>query len=208
MKLTNNKSIKIDIFSDIVCPWCYIGLKNLENAFLNRNQLVPRYIWHAFFLNPDLPKSGIDREQYLKLKFGKNVDSVYKNIQKSGEKSGVFFNFSKISKTPNTKIIHKIIISSNNSKKISEIFFKSYFIEGKDISNENIIKNILLNNNINYENLEKKFIIAEKKINKDLNFAINHNINSVPVFIFNDEYLISGAHSKKIFLNILDTISN
>ena len=208
MKLNNNKLIKIDIFSDIVCPWCYIGLRNLENAFLNRNQLVPKYIWRAFFLNPHLPKSGIDREQYLKLKFGKNLDSVYKNIKKSGEKSGILFNFSKILKTPNTKNIHKIIISSNNSKKLSEIFFKSYFIEGKDISNENIIKNILLNNNINYENLKKKFIIAEKKINIDLNFAIQHNINSVPVFIFNDEYLISGAHSKKIFLNILNTISN
>ena len=104
--------IDIDIFADIICPWCYIGKKRLEAAFAMRPHITPRYRWRTFLLNPTMPQQGMDRQAYLHAKFGPAASAVYARISKAGSESGIDFNFMDIEKTPDTRPIHKLLIAA------------------------------------------------------------------------------------------------
>ena len=123
-------TLKIEIFADIVCPWCYIGKKRLEKALLNRPDIDVELKWRAFLLNPSIQKSGIDRKQYLLAKFGHAASSVYSRIEKAGKEAGINFNFEDITRTPDSRSVHEILLASGiDGYKLSELFFKAYFLD-------------------------------------------------------------------------------
>ena len=131
--------IDIDIFADIICPWCYIGKKRLEVAFAMRPHITPRYRWRTFLLNPTMPQQGMDRQAYLHAKFGPAASAVYARISKAGSESGIDFNFMDIEKTPDTRPIHKLLIAAGQqAEPLSELFYHAYFLDGLDISSQDV----------------------------------------------------------------------
>ena len=130
--------IQIDLFSDVICPWCFIGKRRLERALNQRSNPDVDISWRAFQLNPDMPKTGMHRDHYLEAKFGgpERAKTIYENIRKTGEMEGIEFKFEKIKKTPNTVLAHRLI-SWSKDQKISDLvvesLFKAYFYEGRDI---------------------------------------------------------------------------
>jgi predicted DsbA family dithiol-disulfide isomerase len=192
--------MKINVFADTICGWCFIGHTNLNNA-LKKFSNIKFDIRHIpFQLNPDMPVEGISREKYLEIKFGGKgyAAPMYENMRLKAKESGMNFNLEKINKTPNTVLSHLLIILSeqfNLSNEIKEKIYQSYFVDGLDIGNLDTLINIAKQNNIS-ENVFKEFI-NEKNIelvNSKILDAKEKNINGVPFFEIGKDF-ISGAQS-------------
>ena len=100
------KTLTIDVVSDVVCPWCYVGKRRLEGALemlaKEHPDVVPEVRWHAFQLNPEMQPEGIERSEYVKNKFGDRADSIYERVSGVGEDVGIAFKFDQIKRQPNT----------------------------------------------------------------------------------------------------------
>jgi predicted DsbA family dithiol-disulfide isomerase len=103
--------IQIDLFSDFVCPWCFIGKRRLEQAIAARPEQHVAIRWRTFQLNPDMPRDGMLRQHYVEAKFGgpERADQIYSSIRDAGEAVGLPFAFEKIERAPNTVAAHRLI---------------------------------------------------------------------------------------------------
>lgn len=204
--------IKIDIVSDTVCPWCYIGKKRLDKAIEDYKDQEFEINWHAFQLNPNMPIEGINRELYLSTKFGgkERADSIYEQIKQAGSSSNISFNFNEMSIMPNSFYSHMLIELSkeqNLQNEIAESLFDAFFIKGKNIGNLSELTNIAISNNI------KDFNEDLFKNRKDLRNIIqtsdensrSKGVSGVPFFIINNNYAISGAQESEVFKKIFET---
>ena len=192
--------MKINVFADTICGWCFIGHKNLNNA-LRKFSNIEFDIHHVpFQLNPNMPAEGISREKYLEIKFGGKdfATPMYENMKLKAKESGVNFNLDKIKRTPNTVLSHLLINLSkqfNLQNEIKEKIYQSYFIDGLDIGDINILINIAKQNNIS-ENVFKKFIDNKniENVNSKIVVAKEKGISGVPFFEIGKNF-ISGAQS-------------
>ena len=192
--------MKINVFADTICGWCFIGNTNLNSA-LKKFPNIKFDIHHVpFQLNPDMPANGISREDYLEIKFGgkDSATPIYENMKLKAKESGINFNLDKIKKTPNTVLSHLLINLSeqfNLQNEIKEKIYQSYFIDGLDIGDIKILINIAKQNNIS-ENVFKDFINEKniENINSKIVVAKEKGISGVPFFeVGKDSF--SGAQS-------------
>ena len=205
--------MKINVFADTICGWCFIGHTNLNEALKKFPNLKFDIHHTPFQLNPDMPIEGISRDKYLEIKFGGKdyAASMYENMKLKAKESGLNFNFEKIKKTPNTVLSHLLINLSkqfNLQNEIIEKIYKSYFIDGLDIGDVNILTNIAKENNIpenvftnfindrNTENINSKILIAKEK-----------GINGVPFFEIGKDF-ISGSQSSIQLENVIKSYIN
>ena len=139
---------KIDIFSDVVCPWCYIGKRNLENALQILNEKDEQFEstlnWRSFQLNPQLKIEGILRKHYITNKFGEGANSeiIYERARLAGEAVGLTMNFDKIIMQPNSSKMHSLIYAAkkiNKDIELIENFFKAFFIDGMNLTDFEIL---------------------------------------------------------------------
>ena len=205
--------MKINVFADTICGWCFIGHTNLNDAL----KKFPNFkfdVHHTpFQLNPDMPTEGISRDKYLEIKFGgKNyAASMFENMKLKAKESGLDFNFEKIKKTPNTVLSHLLINLSkqfNLQNEIIEKIYKSYFIDGLDIGDVKILINIAKENNIT-ENVFTNFIndTNTENINSKILIAKERGINGVPFFEIGKDF-ISGSQSSIQLENVIKSNIN
>ena len=162
-----------------------------------------------------MPSGGMDRQKYLTRKFGNknNASFVYQRIEDEGKKNEIYFQFNKISKTPNSFYSHKLLAYAHKKKKqteVLELLFYKYFIEGEDIGNLDVLIKVSKDAEIYDENI-KKYIVTKEDNDSLLNEekqAKNIGINSVPCFIFNKEIVVSGAQPTKNFIQIINSLNN
>ena len=193
---------KIDIISDPICPWCYIGKTRLDRALeLNptHNFIIE---WHPFQLNPTMPKDGMDRREYLEAKFGgqKEAIEVYSNIDKTATETGLSLNFGGIKRTPNTIDAHRLIHWAGiegRQNSIIDRLFKAYFQEGRDISEHSVLTRIASAAGMDQDvvrNLLKSDADKEDIKARDTD-ARKRGIQGVPAFVVANEYVIQGAQT-------------
>ena len=200
--------MKINIFADTICGWCFIGHRNFSTA-LKKFPKVKFDIKHVpFQLNPDMPMEGISRDKYLEIKFGgKNYAApMYENMRLKGNASGINLNLDKIKKTPNTVLSHLLIILSeqfNLQNEVKEKIYQSYFIDELDIGDINILVDVAKEYNI-AENIFQDFINEKniELINSKLSIAREKNISGVPFFEIGKDF-ISGAQSSIQLENVI-----
>ena len=192
--------MKIKVFADTICGWCFIGQVRLNNALKNFPETKFEVEHVPFQLNTDMPKEGIERDKYLKIKFGGKefAQPMYDQMTNEAKKEGLNFDLDKIKKTPNTVFSHLLIElaqKTNLQNEIKEKIYQSYFIEGLDIGNKEILINIgkefnikadLINDFFSTENIEKvnSYILVAKK----------KEISGVPFFEIGTGF-VSGAQS-------------
>ena len=204
---------KIDIISDPICPWCYIGKTRLDRALeLNptHNFIIE---WHPFQLNPTMPKDGMDRREYLEAKFGgqKEAIEVYSNIDKTATETGLSLNFGGIKRTPNTIDAHRVIHWAGiegRQNSIIDRLFKAYFQEGRDISEHSVLTRIASAAGMDQDvvrNLLKSDADKEDIKARDTD-ARKRGIQGVPAFVVANEYIIQGAQTIDIWDNIIKEI--
>ena len=200
--------MKIKVFADTICGWCFIGQTKLNKALKSfpKNKFNIEHI--PFQLNPDMPKEGIERNKYLEIKFGGKEHSqpMYDRMAKEAKKEGLNFNLNNIQKTPNTVLSHLLINLAKQTKvqnEIKEKIYQSYFIDGLDIGDKKILINIGKNFNIN-ENVINNFFNLEniQKVNSYISIAKEKEINGVPFFEIGKN-IISGAQSSSNLENII-----
>src|SRR5229473_8335584 len=147
----NPMALSIDIISDVVCPWCYIGKRRLEAALeLYRERspgaAEPKITWHPFQLNPDMPATGIDRDAYVKGKFGADrAGQIYGRITSIGKEVGIPFDFTRVTRQPNTLAAHSLIalaIDAGKQDAVVEAFFRAFFLEGRDLTSAETLAGI------------------------------------------------------------------
>ena len=205
--------MKINFFADTICGWCFIGHTNLNNA-LKKFSNIKFDIRHIpFQLNPDMPVEGISREKYLEIKFGGKdyAAPMYENMRLKAKESGMNFNLEKIKKTPNTVLSHLLINLSekfNLQNEIKEKIYQSYFIDGLDIGDINILIDIAKQNNIS-ENAFKDFINEKniENVNSKILVAKEKDISGVPFFEIGKDF-ISGAQSSIQLENVIKSNLN
>lgn len=204
---------KIDIISDPICPWCYIGKTRLDRALeLNptHNFIIE---WHPFQLNPTMPKDGMDRREYLEAKFGgqKEAIEVYSNIDKTATETGLSLNFGGIKRTPNTIDAHRLIHWAGiegRQNSIIDRLFKAYFQEGRDISEHSVLTRIASAAGMDQDvvrNLLKSDADKADIKARDTD-ARKRGIQGVPAFVVANEYVIQGAQTIDIWDNIIKEI--
>ena len=200
--------MKIKIFADTICGWCFIGQARLNNALKNFPEIKFEIEHVPFQLNPDMPKEGIERNRYLEIKFGGKefAQPMYDQMTNEAKKEDLNFNLDKIKKTPNTVFSHlliKLAEQSNVHKKIKEKIYQSYFIEGLDIGDKEILINIGKEFNINADIINNFFNSKNiEVVNSYISVAREKEINGVPFFEIGTDF-ISGAQSSANLKNVI-----
>ena len=192
--------MKIKIFADTICGWCFIGQARLNNALKNFPETKFEIEHVPFQLNPDMPKEGIERNKYLEIKFGGKefAQPMYDQMTNEAKKEDLNFNLDKIKKTPNTVFSHlliKLAEQSNVHNEIKEKIYQSYFIEGLDIGDKEILINIGKEFNINADVINDFYNLKNiEKVNLNISVAKEKGINGVPFFEIGKN-VVSGAQS-------------
>jgi predicted DsbA family dithiol-disulfide isomerase len=201
--------LAVDVISDVICPWCFIGKRRLEKAVAaleDRHEVRVR--WLPFQLNPTMPKDGISRKEYRTQKFGSWERSLELDAKMVavGETEGIQFALDRIERTPNTVNAHRLIWLAGQQEcqdAIVEALFRAYFTEGRDISNRQTLNEVVAD-----AGLERQR--AEALLNSDEGMAAikeaeglsrRHGVDGVPFFIVNNEITLAGAQQPETFLD-------
>ncbi|MEO1562772.1 MAG: DsbA family oxidoreductase [Pseudomonadota bacterium] len=205
--------IKLDIISDPICPWCYIGKTNLDRALEAHPDHAFEVEWHPFQLNPDMPAEGMDRREYLETKFGgqEGALQVYGQIDQAARDIGLHLDFAGIKRTPNTIDAHRLIhwagLEGRQTLVVDKLF-KAYFKEGRDISEHSVLVRIAEAAGMDGEAVRRLLETDEDKANlrtRDAH-ARERGVSGVPCFIVGQRYAVQGAQPPETWANVIEEI--
>ncbi len=206
--------MQIDIVSDTVCPWCFIGKRKLEKALAARPDLEVEIGWRPFQLNPDMPPGGYDRVEYLDAKFGgpEKAQKIYQRVTDVGAEAGIPFNFAGIKRTPNTLMSHCLLrwaATAGVQHEVAELMFQRYFIRGEDIGDAAVLVDVAREAGMDHELVAK--LLAEGRdmdlVREEDRVAREMGIQGVPCFIIDRKYAVSGAQDVAVFHQVFDTVA-
>ena len=202
--------IKLDILSDPICPWCYIGKANLDRALEKVGDHPFEIEWHPFQLNPDMPAKGMDRREYLETKFGgkEQAVQVYARIAEAAEAAGLAINFEGIKRTPNTMNAHRLIhwagLEGQQTPVVAALFV-AYFKDGRDIGDVDVLADIadaagldaamvrrLLQSDGDIEDIRARDAWAREK-----------GVTGVPTFIVAQQHAVPGAQPPELWEQVI-----
>ena len=211
--------LAIDIYSDVVCPWCYIGKRRLEGALdqVDRSNApqAQRVTWRPFELNPTMPRSGMDRRAYLEAKFGspEALRSMQDRVAVVGAKEGIPFAFDRIRMTPNTFDAHRLIWYAAQQKiqdDVVEALFHGYFIDGLDIGDLEALVSIAQRSGLDEADV-RRFLQSQEgeiEVREEQGQGRRLGIRAVPHFLLNERLAISGAQSVEMLRSAIEQVSN
>ena len=201
----------IDIFSDTICPWCFIGKRRLERALAERPQANLTLHWRAFQLNPDMPAGGMDRSRYLEVKFGGavNATAIYDQVRAAGESEGIDFAFERMKRTPNTVDSHRLIrhaAAQQRQDAVVQALFDAYFLRAEDIGDREILTAAAAEAGLDAEET-RTFLDSgaeDEAVRAEDTGARQAGISGVPCFIFNRQHALAGAHPPEVLFQLFD----
>ncbi len=194
----------IDIVSDVVCPWCYLGEKRLEAALAEEPQPV-QVRWRPYQLDPTIPEGGLDRAEYMAKKFGRDgrLQSIHDNLMRLGADLGVPFAFDRIKRSPNTLDAHRLIrwaLSAGVQARVVDRLFEAYFVEGRDIGDRGVLIEIASECGLEAKLVEK--LLAEgvdvDLVREEIAEAQAIGVSGVPFFIFAGRLGVPGAQEPSV----------
>jgi predicted DsbA family dithiol-disulfide isomerase len=207
--------MQIDIISDVVCPWCFIGKRRLEKALVMRPEIETEITWRPFQLNPDMPAEGMARADYIATKFGDSGHSrrIHQTIAEAGATVGIDFAFDKIKRSPNTRNAHRLIRYATKQGAGNDVvtrLFEGYFLQGRDVGDIATLAKIAAEAGLD-EREARAFLSGDSErdeiVAEDRN-ARRLGVNAVPCYIFAGQYAISGAQEPEFFLPVFDLVLN
>jgi predicted DsbA family dithiol-disulfide isomerase len=195
--------IQLDIISDVMCPWCFIGKRRLEKALNDLDPDIDVHIqWRPYQLDPTLPSEGKDRDTYLAEKFGgiERARSLYQNIVNAGDLEGIPFSFDAIKVSPNTLDAHRLIRWAQNAgegaqDKVVERLFELYFLEGKNIGDHAVLLDIAKECGLDVAIVESLLATDSDRdaVSQEIAVAQQMGVTGVPCFIIDNKYAVMGA---------------
>ncbi|TVP73443.1 MAG: DsbA family oxidoreductase [Rhodobacteraceae bacterium] len=206
--------ITLDIHSDPICPWCYIGKAQLDRALESRPEHPFHIRWHPFQLNPDMPPEGMARDDYLALKFGgdQGVLDAYRPVVEAAEAAGLELDLPAITRTPNTRDAHRLIhwagLEGRQTAMVSALF-RAYFREGRDIGARDVLLDLAAGTGLDRDMIAR---LLDAGADADLiaeadRSARARGIQAVPFFIIDGQYATSGAQPVAVWQNVIDELT-
>jgi predicted DsbA family dithiol-disulfide isomerase len=210
MGRTMAEAIKLDIMSDPICPWCYIGKAHLDRALQDHPNHPFAIEWHPFQLNPEMPREGMDRRAYLEGKFGGKEGAVkaYAPVVEHAEKAGLNINFEAMQRTPNTLDAHRLIhwagIEGRQTAAVSALF-KAYFGDARDIGDAEVLADIA-------DSIEMDAAVVARLLKSDVDaqdirdrdaHSRKMGVNSVPTFIIANAHAVPGAQPPELWAQVI-----
>lgn len=206
-------TVRIDVISDVVCPWCLIGKRRLERALELLRQGSPQapqveVVWHPFQLNPHLPLEGIERSEYLAQKFGARAQDIYGRVTAAGRSAGIEFGFERIVRQPNTVPAHQLIALAQvrgRQDRMVEALFRAYFIDGVDLTQAANLLTLAEQAGLDRaqagacleDDAQRQAVLAADAQARSL------GVSGVPFFIFDQRIAVSGAQEPEVLLRAL-----
>ena len=203
--------MQVDIYSDIVCPWCYVGKRRMERALAQLNGgAQARITWRPFQLNPTMPLDGMDRTAYLKAKFGslEAFAQMEEQLLAAGADEQIPFAFEKIQRTPNTFAAHRLVwyaAQHGKQDEVVEALFRAYFLEGKHIGDVKTLTHVAAEAGLDRTEAET-FLASETgvvEVKAEEAIGRRLGIRGVPYFVFNGTVSISGAQPPDMFVSAI-----
>jgi predicted DsbA family dithiol-disulfide isomerase len=203
--------LSIEVVFDFVCPWCYLGVQRLAFLLARRQDLAVELVWRPFLLNPDMPRQGMSRTDYMVRKFGAEdrARRLYASITEIAAAEGITFNFNNIRRTPSSVDAHRLIrhiapLGIANS--LVQLIFRAHFIEGLDIGNQEILAAIAAT-----QGLDTQVTLAFLASGEGTEFVHAENlhahrlgINGVPCFLIDGDQAIAGAQEPEVLERLID----
>lgn len=194
------KPLQIDIVSDVVCPWCYIGKKRIEDALALASDVPVHINWRPFFLNPWVPREGISRDEYLTTKFGS--PEAYKGIAgrvvAAAAEEGLEYNSDRVKRQPNTIDSHRLIYWADAQGKAAQMkqrLMELYFRDGGDLTSTDVLVQAAADVGMDADSVRKRLATDEdvERISGQAQEASEKGISGVPTYVFAQKYAVSGA---------------
>jgi predicted DsbA family dithiol-disulfide isomerase len=205
-------NLHVDVISDVICPWCYIGKRRLEKAVAAFDRPV-EVRWLPFQLNPTMPKEGISRREYRTRKFGSWERSLELDAQvaAAGKANGIHFAFDQMERTPNTLDAHRLIWLADKEgvqDAVVEALFGAYFTEGRDIRNRQTLIDVVAEAGLKRHRAEAvlKNDEGQEAIKEAETLSRRHRVDGVPFFIINGEITLGGAQPPEAFIEAFGTV--
>lgn len=198
-------TITVDVISDVICPWCWIGKRRLEKAIVALG-LPVKIRWLPFQLNPMMPEEGIRRRAYRIQKFGswERSQELDAKVVAVGKEEGIDFAFDRIERTPNTRAAHRLIWLAEQEGiqgVVVEALFRAYFTDGRDISNRQTLLDVVAEAGLDRASAEAMLQGNDglEAIRDAESLSRRHQLNGVPFFIINGNITLAGAQQSDIF---------
>ena len=194
--------IQLDVVSDVMCPWCYIGKRRLEQALDQIDDVEVELRWRPFQLDPTLPAEGRDRKEYLETKFGgpERAKEIYGRIKQAGLEEGLEFDFDAIGVSPNTVDAHRVIRWASNEgpevqDRLVERLFKDFFMNGAHIGQHEVLVQAAKHAGMD-ESIVAALLATDKdrdEVSQEIAVAQQMGVTGVPCFIIDNKYAVMGA---------------
>lgn len=201
----------IEIVFDFVCPWCYLGVKRLSFLLERRPELDVSLSWRPFLLNPDMPRSGMSRADYMIRKFGaeERARRLYASISEIGAAEGIKFNFPAIRRTPSSVDAHRLVreaLREGVADRLVALVFAAHFVEGLDIGNQSVL--VMLAEQAGMDaGMAQHFLDSgegAEYVHAENLHAHRLGINGVPCFLIDGEHAIAGAQESEVLERLID----
>ena len=209
------QALTVDVYSDVVCPWCYIGKRRLEQALESvQVQATARVFWRPFQLNPTMPKAGMDRRVYLEAKFGGpgEMKAIQDRVAAVGTNVGIEFAFDRIARTPNTFDAHRLIWFAQQQGRQDEVveeLFHEYFTEGLNIWQPELLVLLAVRAGLDGEAVVRLLHAQEgvDAVRQEEAHGHQLGIRGVPYFVLNGKAALSGAQPVETFVSAIKQVT-
>lgn len=215
---STRKPLQIDVVSDVVCPWCFIGKRRLEKALALKPEIPVEVRYHPYFLNPWVPREGMSREEYLTTKFGsvERYASIAGRVAAAAASEGLTYAADKMKRQPNTTDAHRLILWAQRSgghaaaARMKQRLMDLYFSEGGDLSDREVLVQAAADCGLDADEIRTQLASEQdvEQITRQANAAKEAGIDGVPTFIFAGVAAISGAHPPEVLASAIEQISN
>ncbi len=207
-------SVHVEVVSDVVCPWCYIGKRRLESAIALVPDVAVEVNWRPYFLNDWIPRDGIDRQTYLETKFGsvERYAVIAERIAAAAAMEGLAYNPDKISRQPNTLDCHRLILwsrSATDPAQMKQRLMELYFAEGADLSDPKVLIQAAIDVGMDGD-LVRRLLVSDADIDRiegEATAAKEAGIDGVPCFVFGGSVIVTGAQSPEYLASAIERSS-
>ncbi len=206
--------IEIDVISDVMCPWCYIGKRRLEKALAMLPGIEVDVRWRPFQLDHTIPETGMDRQEYLRNKFGSDADAaqIYEPVRAAGRAENIPFQFEKIAISPNTLNAHRIIrwaMAEGVQDEVVERLFQLYFIEGANLTDKQVLADAAVDAGVDRAVVEHLLAGDTDKAETQAEIARiqQMGVTGVPAFIIGNRYAVMGAREPEIIAQAIQEVA-
>jgi predicted DsbA family dithiol-disulfide isomerase len=212
--MTDQQPVRIDVVSDVVCPWCFIGKRRLEKALALKPEIPVEVHWHPYFLNDWIPREGIARSEYLTTKFGspERYAGIAQRVSTAAAEEGLDYAMDKISRQPNTIDAHRLIRWADGIGKAAEMKQKLmdlYFTGGADLSNRAVLVQAAADIGLDADDISEALASDQdvEEVAREATAAKDAGIDGVPCFIFDGKLAVSGAQAPEYLAEAIERMA-